>query len=110
MPNRVYYKNIRSRSLGSVDKSCHFEFINPDDQSPTLQCPVSVTSLTPTVTFEVTVTDNADPSPVVTYSPLGPGDEFPVGETTEVLVTATDASGNIATCSISVTVEGIDNK
>ena len=40
-------------------------------------CPEDITSTTTAVDIpDVTVTDNADPSPAVSYSPLGPGDEF----------------------------------
>ena len=66
-----------------------------------------ITSTTTAVDIpDVTVTDNADPSPAVSYSPLGPGDEYPDGTTTVVVVTVTDASGNTASCEFTVTVDG----
>ena len=77
-----------------------------DNQAPNVACPADIMSTTTVVTFMPTVTDNADPSPDVTYYPLGPGDDFPDNNVTVVNVTVTDASGNTASCSFNVTVEG----
>jgi hypothetical protein len=55
------------------------------------------------VTFEVTATDDCDPSPVVESVPAS-GSKFVVGDTV-VTCTATDASGNESTCEFTVTVE-----
>ena len=46
--------------------------------------------------------DLCDPSPVISHD--WPGGEFPVSETTEVTITATDASGNAVSRMFSVTV------
>jgi hypothetical protein len=48
------------------------------------------------------ITDNSSIAPTVTYDPVG-GSLFPPGATT-VAITATDAAGNIATSSFTVTV------
>ena len=50
----------------------------------------------------ITASDNSDPNPSVVQSHSS-GDVFNVG-TTQVTVTATDASGNQATCSFNVVV------
>lgn len=77
----------------------------PDAEPPAISCPgdvhvgCSVEALVP-VTFSVTATDNVDPAPIVTCSPPS-GSGFPVG-TTLVTCTATDNSGNSATCSFNV--------
>lgn len=66
----------------------------PADQSfATTTIPASPT-LVP-----ATATDDTDPHPVITYAPL----LFPLG-TTQVLWTATDASGNFATTTSNVTI------
>jgi hypothetical protein len=52
------------------------------------------------VPLNVSVTDLSDPNPVVTSNEL---EVYPPGTTT-VTFTATDASGNSASCSVDVTV------
>ena len=54
------------------------------------------------VEYEVTVTDDTDPAPNLACEPAS-GSVFPIGET-EVLCTATDASGNLAQATFTVTV------
>ena len=54
------------------------------------------------VEYEVTATDDTDPAPSLVCEPAS-GSVFPVGET-EVLCTATDASGNVAQATFTVTV------
>jgi hypothetical protein len=60
------------------------------------------TDITKVVTFTVNATDNCDSSPTVVASPAS-GSAFPIGITT-VNVTGTDASGNSAEGSFTVTV------
>ncbi len=81
-----------------------------DVTKPVVNCPSSITTTSTTVVsgtsgayvnFTATATDNCS-TPVVTYS-HAPGSFFPVGSTT-VTVTATDAAGNVSTCSFTVTV------
>ena len=77
-----------------------------DDTKPTITCPENmVIDAAPgatgaVVNFDVTASDNC--SATVTSSPAS-GSFFPLGTTT-VTSTATDASGNTATCSFQVTV------
>jgi hypothetical protein len=49
-------------------------------------------------------TDNADPSPTITYAGAPPGNLFPIGISI-VTCTATDSSGNSATATFNVTVQ-----
>jgi hypothetical protein len=55
------------------------------------------------VTFSVSATDLVDPAPTVVCSPPS-GSFFPRG-TTVVLCSATDASGNRASCTFEVVVQ-----
>jgi hypothetical protein len=91
--------------------SCSFTVTINDTQPPSITCPANVTALTaracPAPTTNVvnypapTVTDNC---PGVTVSCVPPaGSTFPLGTTT-VTCTATDTSGNTATCSFTVTL------
>lgn len=84
-----------------------------DVTAPTLQCSgdLAVTTEDPNgaaVNFvEPVVSDDLDPSPVVTSSHVS-GDFFPVGATL-VTHTATDASNNIGSCSFTITVILVDD-
>jgi hypothetical protein len=102
---------------GNTSDLCTFEVTVQDGIAPSLTCPgtrdpasgrltVRAECTSPAgaaVSFAATVTDNCDPNPTVTYS-QNPGTTFPIG-TTPVTVTATDASGNVATCGFDVIVE-----
>jgi len=90
--------------------SCTFTVRVNDTQPPTITCPANIfvaeaTTCPPagckTVNFAPTVTDNCPGVTVVCNPPSGSC--FPVGTTT-VTCTATDASGNTATCSFTVGV------
>jgi uncharacterized delta-60 repeat protein len=56
------------------------------------------------VDYQVSATDDQDPSPQVICSPVS-GSTFPIGTTT-VTCTATDASGNSATATFEIVVKG----
>jgi hypothetical protein len=79
---------------------------DPDMTPPTVTCPGDITvCATPAgaaVSFTATATDMCDPSPTVTCNPPS-GSTFLPGMT-PVTCTATDASGNNAVCSFTVTV------
>jgi Tol biopolymer transport system component len=85
-----------------------------DDVPPVLALPqgaVVVPAESPegaVVTYEATATDTDDPGPVVRCTPPS-GSVFAIGDTT-VTCTATDASGNSATGSFTVHVQGVDEQ
>jgi hypothetical protein len=87
---------------------CYFDVMVADHEAPVISCPSSLTLntspglCTASATYAATATDNCSVSSI-TYS-HAPGSSLPVG-TTPVIATATDASGNIASCNFSVTVE-----
>ncbi|PGZ75634.1 HYR domain-containing protein [Bacillus sp. AFS029637] len=86
---------------------CSFTVTVNDTEPPKIQCPNNITKANDPgecgaiVTFQPTVTDNC-PGVTFSCSPAS-GSFFSVG-TTPVTCTATDASGNTATCSFTVTV------
>ncbi len=81
-----------------------------DNDDPVITCPANITVdndpgiCGATVSYTVTATDNCASPTVQQTDGLGSGSDFPVGVTTESY-TATDASGNQASCSFTVTVE-----
>lgn len=84
--------------------------VTVDTTPPTLSVPANLTvpaadGVGATVTFAATATDNLDPAPVVISNPAS-GSIFPSGTTT-VTVTATDAAGNAASGSFTVTVTSV---
>jgi hypothetical protein len=92
---------------GGGGTTCTFTVTVNDTQPPVITCPANVTVVTPTpgtpctvATFTTTASDNCPGVTVVCNPPSGSC--FPVGVTT-VTCTATDASGNTATCSFTVT-------
>ena len=96
--------------------TCIFTITVIDNENPVIiNCPANITvNNTPgvceaTVTWVLpTVSDNC-PNPTIVQAPgLGSGAVFPVGTTT-VTYNATDASGNTATCSFTVTVMDNEN-
>lgn len=80
-----------------------------DTVAPSLCCPNDITiiancmSNSAVVNWKVKVTDNCSSGLVATCNPPS-GSSFPVGTTT-VSCTATDACGNVGTCSFKVTVK-----
>jgi len=92
--------------------SCTFTVTVNDNQPPTITCPSNiVTNTAPgqcaqVVTFSASASDNC---PGVTSSCSPPsGSTFPKG-TTQVTCTATDTSGNTASCTFNVTVNDNEN-
>lgn len=88
--------------------TCSFTVTVQDTQPPSITCPSNVTVVgTPgdpgaVVTFPPPTASDNCPGVTVVCSPAS-GSTFPVGTTT-VTCTATDASGNTATCSFTVSV------
>lgn len=88
---------------------CTASVIVLDTTPPSITCPSNITVEFATesgasVNYTVNAVDSCEPSPVVMILPPS-GSIFPIG-TTEVDSTATDASGNQASCSFTVTVLG----
>jgi hypothetical protein len=93
--------------------TCTFTVTVNDTQKPTITCPSNITDNAVTGTcgkvifYNVTAADNCPGVTTMRTTGLGSGQIFPVGTTTETWK-ATDASGNTATCSFTVTI--IDNQ
>jgi len=91
----------------SAGPSCTFTITVNDTQPPTIVCPANITTTNDqgkngaVVNFSATASDNCPG--VTTLANPPSGSLFPVATTT-VTDTATDASGNTATCSFTVTV------
>ncbi|MBI5914487.1 MAG: HYR domain-containing protein [Bacteroidetes bacterium] len=90
--------------------TCPQEVKVTDDDAPVLVCPANITqdndpdSCNAIVNWTVTTpTDNCGISTFT--SNHSPGETFAVGPATTVTYTATDAAGNVTTCSFTVTVE-----
>ncbi len=83
-----------------------------DNTAPTAICPMDITKgndpgvCGAVVDFDIDVSDNC-PDATVSADPAS-GSYFPVG-TTEVVVTATDAAGNMNQCSFEVTVNDVED-
>jgi len=95
-------------NIAGLTATCQTIVTNVDRTAPTLVCPAvdivaECTGNGAIVAYPVTATDNCDANPLVSCTPLASGSPFPVGQTT-VNCTATDASGNISSCSFHVTV------
>ncbi|MFN8395281.1 MAG: HYR domain-containing protein [Bacteroidia bacterium] len=90
--------------------SCHFTVTVTDGTAPTLNCPANISVSTQTgtcganVTFTTPIgTDNCSGVTTIRTSGQNSGTIFPVGVTTQSYL-ATDAQGQTATCSFTVTV------
>jgi hypothetical protein len=98
-------------ACGNVS-TCTFNVVVNDNQNPVITCPANITvgtsapNCSAAVNYNVTATDNCAGQVNVSVSPAS-GSTFNVGTTT-VNATATDASGNTATCSFTVTVNDDD--
>jgi uncharacterized repeat protein (TIGR01451 family) len=109
----VFPKGTTTVTCTAIDaagnrSTCSFTVTVTDTERPTIVCPTNITLVAATgqcgavVNYATpTATDNC-PGVTVTCSPPS-GSFFPVGTTT-VTCTASDASGNSATCSFTVTV------
>ncbi len=93
--------------------SCAVDYEITDTQNPTIACPANIAvstdagSCDAVVTWAAPVANDNCPGEVVT-STHNPGDVFPLGSTT-VIYTVTDAAGNSANCSFTVTVTDNEN-
>ncbi|MBK9451741.1 MAG: HYR domain-containing protein [Bacteroidetes bacterium] len=89
--------------------ACSFTVTVNDTEAPSITCPANVTVSNDNgvcgaaVSYAVSSSDNCAGSSVAQGSGLASGSVFPVGTTTNGFV-ATDAAGNTAACSFTVTV------
>ncbi|HMU46300.1 MAG TPA: HYR domain-containing protein [Chitinophagaceae bacterium] len=89
--------------------TCSFDVTVNDVQAPTITCPGNITVTTPvgsctaTVNYTVTSSDNCPGVTQALQSGLASGSAFPLGVNT-VTWRATDAAGNVSTCTFTVTV------
>lgn len=104
---------VTATAVNAVGTStCTFTVTVNDTENPTITCnaPIEVSNdegqCGAVVTYTVTSSDNCPGETIVQTAGLPSGSVFPVGTTTNTFV-VTDASGNTATCSFTVTV--VDN-
>lgn len=97
-----------SNSCGSV--KCTFTVTITDNEKPVVTCPAAITqnvnagTCGKVVTYTAPVgTDNCSGATTTQIAGLASGATFPVGITTNTFV-VTDAAGNTATCSFTVTI------
>ena len=97
-------------TAGGAEANSFAKWGSLDTSPPVLSCPTSIVVMDrlangvgEAVLFTVLASDDRDPSPNILCVPLS-GSTFPPG-TTVVQCTATDASGNQATCQFPVTVK-----
>jgi subtilisin-like proprotein convertase family protein len=109
-PNMHIVMNVNGCTPAAGGPTCTFTVTVNDTQPPVITCPANIFVATAvtcppagsrTVTYTVTASDNCPGVTVVCTPPSG--SIFPVGTTT-VNCTATDAHGNTASCSFTVTV------
>ncbi len=99
---------VADASPDSVDGTCSFTVTVNDTQAPTITCPANVTQgndanqCGAVVNYTAPTASDNCPGVGVVCTPAA-GSFFPVG-TTSVSCTATDATGNTATCGFTVTV------
>jgi len=102
----IFNFTVQATAANGCSGSTPFVLAIVDTTPPSLTLPGNITTEatapTTVVSFVASATDAADPSPVVSCSPAS-GFAFPVATTT-VQCSATDAHGNIATGSFTVTV------
>ncbi|MEZ4801040.1 MAG: HYR domain-containing protein, partial [Flavobacteriales bacterium] len=89
--------------------TCSFTVAVADTEDPVITCPANISVSNDAgvcgavVTFSVTSSDNCAGEVVTQTGGLASGSTFPIGTTTNTFL-VTDASGNTATCSFTVTV------
>lgn len=96
--------------------SCTFNLTLSDTTSPVVECPSDETIYLdgncqvelPDYTLAGNIFDNCDPSLAITQSPAA-GTLYEVAGVVEVTLTATDASGNVDSCSFIITLDADEN-
>ncbi len=108
-PVGVTTNTFRATDIAGNTSTCSFTVTVVDNQAPTITCPTNITATTPigsctaVVPYTVTSSDNCPGVTQALIAGLAGGSAFPIGVTT-VTWRATDAAGNISTCSFTVTV------
>ncbi len=96
---------------GNAD-SCFFTVTINDVVKPAIECPGTLVldndpgECGAILTYDITVTDNCDPNPVVVFDP--PAGTFASVGMHEVRVIATDMSGNADTCVFTIDVRDVE--
>jgi gliding motility-associated-like protein len=84
--------------------TCSFNVTVTDNQVPIINCPPSVTSCDPIISYAFpTAIDNCGIESIFQVSGTLGGTIYPIGTTTDVYM-ATDIHGNTATCAVDITV------
>jgi subtilisin-like proprotein convertase family protein len=115
----AFPKGITTNSFTVTDASgntasCSFTVTVQDHENPTITCPGNMVvntdagQCTAVVTYSVSSSDNCPGQSVTQTAGLASGSAFPKGITTNSF-TVTDASGNTASCSFTVTVQDHEN-
>ncbi|MFN8396249.1 MAG: HYR domain-containing protein [Bacteroidia bacterium] len=109
-PAGVTTNTFRVTDASGNTATCAFTVTVVDNQAPTITCPSNISAnnapgfCSATATYSTPVgSDNCAGSNTTQTAGLASGSSFPVGVTTNVF-RVTDASGNTATCSFTVTV------
>ena len=108
--------NVYAEEVPAAGESCFdraLAAVTVETVDPNITCPANITVQVPEgeqftlldYTTDATATDNCNPVPVITQSPIA-GTMVGAGVTT-MTMTATDAAGNDDTCTFTVTVEEI---
>ena len=102
-----------NHTSGASDE-CSFTIFVKDEEKPTIECPANLTAqtdagaLTAKVEYAApTASDNCSGAAVKMVSGAASGDDFLSGET-KIVYEATDASGNTAECSFTVSVQKME--
>ena len=105
----------RATDAASNTAGCNFTVTVNDVQAPTISCPADINVVAATNTCAATVSyqiptpfDNCPGATAARTAGLAPNSSFPVGQSV-VTYRATDASGNTADCSFTVTVADNQN-
>jgi hypothetical protein len=99
----------RVTDMAGNSTTCSFDVTVNDTQAPTITCPGNITqttaigACTQVVNYTVTSSDNCAGVTQALVSGLASGSAFPIGVNT-VTWSATDAAGNVSTCTFTVTI------
>src|SRR6185295_18314501 len=103
---------IVTDGLGRKD-TCSFDVTITDTENPVISCPGNIVTSAGAgcgaiVNYNVSFSDNCSGATIQQTAGFASGAQFPTGTTTNTFI-VTDASGNMATCSFTVTVNDTQN-